>query len=546
MVTVQRVFVVLIFFGLIVSVSAPSALAANTVYISHAGGGNGSSCSSPQSYSYFNSSSNWSSSPGGIQIGPGTTIHACSETYNDTTAGDTALKFQCGVATGSSANPVTLTFDQGATNLYNSNYWSTSGGAISNSGTCSYIVINGDNNLTIANQTSGGSPSNGSGLANQQGSLGIGLSGCTHCTVENTTVANIYVNNGSSPSATNTSGDLTACIAFSGTATGAVVSGNTVSQCKTGVQVAPDGGSPADASNVTIYSNTISDMDWGIMVAGGDSTDTINNLVIHDNNITNWTNWQFPTDLYHQDGVILFNFGNPTAGLTATLYNNYIHGDLGVGSPTGFIYCANYTTCTIYNNLLVNTGHVIYGIMWLGQSTYFGKDMNVYNNTIVGATSSDVCIMLNISGKAAVENNVCTGPGGIWLFSTYQTSLASFAATVSTSNHNVWNLGTGTAWGSQASQATATYSAWQAAGFDNASTTADPKLDGTYHLSSGSSATGLAANLTGLNVASLDLDMALNQRPPQLTTGWDAGVYNASDGATPAPAPPTGLAAIVQ
>jgi hypothetical protein len=312
------------------------------------------------------------------------------------------------------------------------------------------------------------------------------------------------------------------------------------------VQVAPDGGSPADASNVTIYSNTISDMDWGIMVAGGDSTDTINNLVIHDNNITNWTNWQFPTDLYHQDGVILFNFGNPTAGLTATLYNNYIHGDLGVGSPTGFIYCANYTTCTIYNNLLVNTGHVIYGIMWLGQSTYFGKDMNVYNNTIVGATSSDVCIMLNISGKAAVENNVCTGPGGIWLFSTYQTSLASFAATVSTSNHNVWNLGTGTAWGSQASQATATYSAWQAAGFDNASTTADPKLDGTYHLSSGSSATGLASNLTGLNVASLDLDMALNQRPPQLTTGWDAGVYNASDGATPAPAPPTGLAAIVQ
>ncbi len=103
-----------------------------------------------------------------------------------------------------------------------------------------------------------------------------------------------------------------------------------------------------DASNIQIYSNTISDMDWGINVGGGDSGDTANNLAIYDNNITNWTNWQYPTSALHQDGIILFNVGNSSAGLTANIYSNYIHGDLGTGSPTGFIYCADFTSCTIY------------------------------------------------------------------------------------------------------------------------------------------------------------------------------------------------------
>jgi hypothetical protein len=545
MVTVRSILVSILS-GLILSVSLPLAFATNSIYISSTGAGaqSGADCADAKPYSYFNSSANWYSSPAGIQIGPGTTVHGCPETYSDATAGDTALKFQCGTANGNSSSPITLTFDQGATNLYNTKYWSATSGAIGNSGKCSYIVVDGANNLTIANQTSAGSPTNGTGLANQQTSFGISLANCTYCTVRNTTVKNIYANKGSSSNATDTSGDLTACISFTATSTGAVISGNTVSQCKTGIGVSPDGGSPADGSNVTISSNTISDMDWGIQVAGGDSTDTFTGVVIHDNNITNWTNWQFPSNLYHQDGVMLFNFGNPSAGLTATLYNNYIYGDLGVGSPTGFIYCADFTTCTIYNNLLVNTGHVIYGIMWLGQSENFGKNMNVYNNTVVGATAGDVCIMLNISGKAVIENNVCTGPAGIWAFSTYQTSLASFAATISTSNHNVWNIGTGPAWGSQASGNTATYAVWQASGFDAASTTADPKLDSTYHLGSGSPATGFASNLTDLNVNPLDLDLALNPRPPQNNVNWDAGAYNASSGS--GPAPPTSLTATVQ
>jgi hypothetical protein len=525
MVAVRRSLVAIVFICLVASSSAFGS--ATNIYITQTGSPSGNCTANVQTPAFFNNASNWGSSSS--QIGPGTTVLICG-TFTGS-AGSTEFTFQ---GSGSSGSAVILQFDAGAT--LTAPYWSGSNGAIGCSSK-SYVQIDGGTDGVITNSA------NGTNQANHQQSFGVGFSSCTNVEIKNLTVNNIYINNGSSSGASDTAGSNTACIALSGSSTGSLIHNNTVSQCKIGVLISADSG--GDANNDQIYSNTISDIDWGINAGGGDSGDTINDLVIHDNNITNWTNWQFPTSALHQDGIILFNVGNSSAGVTATIYNNYIHGDLGVGSPTGFIYCADFSTCTIYNNLLVNTGHVIYGIMWLGQSSNMGKDMNVYNNTIVGATSSDVCIMLNITGKATIENNVCTGPGGIWAFSTYQTSLSSFTATVSTSNRNVWNIGSGMAWGSQASGSNATYAAWQSAGFDAASVNGNPELDSTFHLQSGSPATGLGANLAGLNIASLDMDKALSPRPSTTSVNWDAGAYNAS-GSSAAPAPPTGLAATVQ
>ncbi len=291
--------------GATVVLQAVPALAGNALYISQAGAGSkaGTSCANAASYAYFNRPSNWSSNPTGSTIGPGTTVHLCAETVVDMTAGDTALTFQCATATGTSSNPITLVADQGTVNLYDSAYWSGSNGAIGNTGTCSYVVVDGMGSVTIANQTAGGTATNGTGLAQSAQSYGVGLSGCTDCTVRNLTVQNIYVNEGSSPSATDSNGAATACIAFNGVATGSTIRGNTVSQCKVGVEVSADPN--ADASDMTVAFNTISDIDWGINVGGGDSGDTINNLVIHDNTITNWTNWAYPTSVLHQDGIIL-------------------------------------------------------------------------------------------------------------------------------------------------------------------------------------------------------------------------------------------------
>lgn len=490
---------------------------ATKVYITQSGSPAGNCTANVQTPAFFNSSSNWGS--GASQIGPGTTVLICG-TFTGA-AGATEFTFQ---GSGANGNPVTLQFDSGA--VLTAPYWSGSG-AIS----CSnhqYIVVNGGTNGLIENTA------NGTGLANQQTSGGVEGNSCSNMQVENLTIKGIYMNQGSSSSASDGNGDSTYDIQFNGTSTNNIVNNNTLSSSKTAISFAPD---PGDGSNIQIYGNSTSDMDWGIVVGGGDSGTTINNLVIHDNTITNWTNWQFPSSVYHQDGIIIFNDVNP-AGLTATLYNNHIYGDLGVGSPTGFIYCGGHTSCTLYNNLLVNTGHVIYGIMWLGASSILGKDMNVYNNTIVDTTgTTGVCIMLNISGQANVENNICTG-SHLYPYSSYLSSLTSVMAV---SNYNDWNTGS-IAFGSQTSGSTSSYSSWLSAGFDAASTTASPNLNVSYHLGAGSAAAGLGTNLTSLGIATLNMDMAGNPRSATASK-WDAGVYVAN---TKAPAPPTNLTGTVQ
>ncbi len=244
--------------------------------------------------------------------------------------------------------------------------------------------------------------------------------------------------------------------------------------------------------------------------------------------------------------MILFNFATGSKTLTASIYNNHIYGDLGVGSPTGFIYCAQNASCNMFNNLLVNTGHVIYGIIWA--DTHKGGD-KIYNNTIIGlagdfAITKGTSVATNVNTADVVENNIVIGPGvGIHDYST-------LTADISTSDHNVWRTASGSAPQMATNDSTyVSYASWQSSGFDAHSSTANPNLDGSYHLQSGSPALGLGANLVSLNNSSLDLDMAQQPRPGSpgsslpSGTAWDAGIYNG--GSSSAPTPPTQLAATV-
>jgi len=534
---VVRRLLVLVAFTVLPAVSSAFASATN-IYITQSGSPSGNCTTSVQTPAFFNNPSNWGS--GGSQIGPGTTVLICG-TFSGS-GGATEFTFQ---GSGTNGNPVTLKFDTGT--QLTSPYWSANGAI--NCSNQSYIVVDGGTNGLIQNTA------NGTSLANQQTSTGFYGANCTNAEVKDLTISNIYVNQGSSSNASDTGGAGTVDIVFNANATNSKVDHNTVSQAKTAIQFAGDPG--GDASNIQIFSNSISDMDWGINVGGGVSGDTFNNVSIYDNTITNWTNWQFPTGAYHQDGIILFNVGNPSAGITANIYDNYIYGNLGVGSPTGFIYCADFSSCTIYNNAIVNTSNVIYGLMWLGQSSDMGHNMNVYNNTIVGATSSDVCIMLNITGKANIENNVCTGPSGMFAYNTYWGSLSQFEATIATSNYNDWNIG-GNAWGSQANGATASYSTWTSAGYDANSQQSNPDLNSNpYTLQSGSPAIGLGTNLTSLGLTALDTGAPQTFGPSgscgngclgrSSSGSWDAGAYpyTASTSTGGPPAPPTDLTAIV-
>ena len=511
--------------GFLFLLSAAAFGSATNIYITQSGSPTGNCTANVQTPAFFNNASNWGS--GASQIGPGTKVLICGTFTGSANA--TEFTFQ---GSGNSSNTVTLKFDTGAS--LTSSYWSANGAI--NCNNVSYITVDGGSNGTIQNTA------NGTNQANHQTSTGFYGGNCTQSEVKNLTIKNIYINAGSGSGATDTKGVSTSDIVFNGNSTKSIIDHNTLSQAKSGVLISADPN--GDASGVQIYSNTISDMDWGISIGYMEETPETRytGLLIHDNSITNWTNWQFPTNAMHQDGMILFNFATGSQTLTASIYSNHIYGDLGVGSPTGFIYCAQNASCNMYNNVLVNTGHVIYGIIWA--DTHLGGD-TIYNNTIVGlegdfAITLGTSVATNVNTPDIVENNIVLGPGiGIHDYST-------LTSDVSASDHNVWQTASGVAPQMATNDSTyVSYSTWQADGYEKHSTNANPLLDSNYHLQAGSPAKGLGANLVNLNNSSLDLDMSLQPRPGSpgspLPSGspWDAGIYNA------APAAPTNLTAVV-
>jgi hypothetical protein len=88
-----------------------------------------------------------------------------------------------------------------------------------------------------------------------------------------------------------------------------------------------------------------------------------------------------------------------------------------------------------------------------------------------------------------------------------------------------------------------TLAQWQAmsTSYDPNVSTGNPNLNSSYVPQPPSSAIAYGPNLTSLGVTLLDTDMAGNLRPP--TGNWDDGAFMYISGA---PAPPTGLTAIVQ
>jgi hypothetical protein len=377
---------------------------------------------------------------------------------------------------------------------------------------------------------------------------------CTHCTFEGITIQNIYIHaNG------DTSGTTSVDLELDTNSTGDLITQNTLNNAKTGLIVGTDAG--GDASNVVISYNTTNDHDWGMNIGGGDSGDTANPLIINNNNITNWTNWAQPSSALHQDGIILFNVGNSSAGIIAYISNNYIYGDLTTGSPTGYIYCADFSTCYVWNNLIVNTttNHPVFGDMWLGQGNNYGKNYFIYNNTIVTSDSSDHCLNINSSGTAtASENNLCVGQSQV--YDTYTggsgsigSQLTTFVGLFAISDYNVFSPGTH-AYGNENNGNTATYATWIGSPYnmDPHSTQTNPSLSGSYLIqTTSSSAYQRGTNLTSLctgNMTSLctgapqtfgvggSCGTGCLARP---TSGaWDDGAYpfQAAPSSTPFPA----------
>jgi hypothetical protein len=561
---------------------------ANDVYISQTGGGNGSSCSSPMTASYFDTASNWTAgNPSGTLIGPGTTVHLCG-TFTAPAGSSGYLTFQGG---GTSGRPITVVFEPGA--ILQAPYWGGSG-AISASG-LNYITVNLGSNGVI--QTT----ANGSAFANKQANPLVGFSGVSNLLIECATsssscmVGPNYVNVGpiaiSSISGDGSSATVTcvsSCkfavgsrVAINGTSNSAFntntiltvssASGNTMSVNSTVAGSSSGGfvydeatGGPAglvvnDGKNVTIQNlnvqwahwcimytyhggntdqnvliqnNTIKNCDHGISLAAGNANAALSNIAVHDNDISDGYLWDDSrlVNYNHHDGVHAWH--QPGSSLTGLmLYNNYVHGNWGAGLNSFLFMQDSGSNNYVFNNIINDQdtlGHA--GCEYICVATGTETGLFLANNTLIGTQTAINFDGSGISG-AQIYNNIFLG--------LQENIRIQAGASITAMDYNdsyaciasygkCWNFNT--------------FSTWGGMGYDLHSVLANPKLTTSYVPQSrgvvniGKNFYTMCNGQPNPGLGALCYDKVGKPRPA--TGKWDVGALSFG-----APVPPTGLMA---
>lgn len=489
-----------------------------------AGTGLGTDCSNPIAVhdvtNGFNVAGKWG--VGATQIGQDTIVHYCS-VYNGTAGEADVFFFQAG---GASGHPITLIFDSGA--KLSSPVWASFTGApITNHQ--NWIIIDGGTNGIIENTD------NGTGLGHNQNSGAIYSDG------SNVIIRNWHINNLCRHTLTS---DLTGC-GTSGSNPFAIQwagSNNTITNnvCDYTYSCVHMSQGTTDTGNV-VSNNTATHMNWGVSV-GLNSTSNSGTLDIFGNDISIAVNWDDTgtgcggTPCFHHNGIFLFQgTGGAESGVTR-IYNNRIHGDMGI-YDTSFIFIdpngGTVTNVTEFNNLLDNTGSTngpANGFI-TGLGTGSGA---AYNNTIYCNGQGQSAMKIDNAGST-IKNNIVQGCQ-IGLF-------VNPGSSITASDKNVFFGLTGSGGCSGCTMSYngtnyATVAAWTVGTtFDATSSIADPKLNAgsspPLQLQSGSSAIGLGADLTGLGITPLNSDYLAVARPNG--SAWASGAfqYIGGGGSTP-------------
>lgn len=498
----------------------------NNVYIAQtaAGSANGSSCANAYAYTYFNTSGNWTSSvPSGTRIGPGTTVHLCGGTYAFAGGNSNGLTFQ---GSGSSSSPITLQADAAA--MITAPYWGNTSGPnvapITTNGN-SYITINGQSQLTLQ------ASANGTNLANQvDWGNGLIAKGGSNVTIENLTVSNIYIHSCALPIANCTDEGGQDSGGISAYGSNLLVTGNTVHDAKLCIGANYSGGTTYN--NETFSNNTLYDCDHGLEIGDGGS-DSLTNLIVSGNNISNFQNWDDYGVNNHHDGIhqFAYNSGSVVAGYM--VYNNYIHGDFGANFNAA-VYQESSTNTTgtyVFNNLIVDQSSAPH--LGCGMICLENVGAKIYNNTIDATTGHGTEGINVYYANDVIENNTVSNMGGALAVN----SPATYANTTINFN-NYYGIG-GSGWNNQGS-----FSGWQSVCHCDAnSSNANPNLSAAYTPTSASTPLiQQGVNLSGLSIPLLNLDMAGMARPA-MPTNWGLGAYQYQSGVVVSP--PTGFSATV-
>lgn len=505
-------------FGSCSSSSGPS------IYVSQAGTGNGSSCSSAQSAAWFNNGSNWGTGTG--QIGPGVSVDICGTISTTLTA----------QGSGTSGDPITIAFQSGA--ILEQPICSSGTGCL-NISNVNYITVNGENTGTIENTA------NGTNLANQASSTLVQMQNCNNCTVENLTMANAYIPAAGDQDQANSGVPVVGINLVSGD--NDTITANTMFYDHWAIST--EAATSDSMENLRISNNTLHDNDHDIItstgnIANGNTPGTSGPWYIYGNHMYDFSSWDV-NPLYHHDGIHCWGQNNdvPPNINGFYIYNNDFGGNFGLYTTSAaYIEGTTGPTCAsatspvyFFNNVFNPTG----GKFSNGAIGMYSGLPFIYNNTFIGIGAGTSTASSNIensdgssvSGVIDLRNNVISGGNP---------ELSEGKGLTAASNYNLYAAST-TA-GSEAWQCNGNLYDWSASGFANWQSctgadknssfvdNADLNSDGSPQ--SGSPALGAGTNLTSVcNNSGLPSQIAtalckdINGTPRPTTGAWTIGAY---------------------
>ncbi|MGB7171036.1 MAG: hypothetical protein WBD32_18670 [Acidobacteriaceae bacterium] len=460
----------------------------------------------------------------GMRNVPGDVNYICG-----TITGDPGVQLLKPKRNGAAGKPVTIRFDTGA--VLQAPYFAPSpnggcGGAICLYGR-SYYTVDGRHTGTIQNTA------NGSGLAWQRNSEGIEGYNCNHCTVENLTIANIYVH--SSPSDRVIDNTQVRCLSVSGSDW--LIRDNTFHDAGFCINNDYKNGD----TNVEISGNTIYNVDHGWILQTHTAAGSSGPFLFHNNTVYGYANWDTgASDYYHHDGIHCYTSetgGSPAHITLLAIYDNDFKGPIGHnitshvfiegGQGPGSTPCADATSgIAIYNNVVAGDQPDPDGLFGLFSGNYTAAHGGgVYNNTLISTAGSGVgvCFSANsdVSGMT-FENNAVSGCNQL-----IETDSIPFMP-----DDNQYADGGGNAFVCHGTfYSPAQFSSWQGcvAGDRHSDYETSLKLSDSYQVESGSPLIDKGTNLSSLcahSLASLCSDYARKARPA--TGAWTVGAYAAA------------------
>lgn len=494
----------------------------------------------------------------------GDVIHLCG-TISGSGPGTTAFT----IPSGAPSTPTTIIFETGA--KLSQTYWGGDGvGAIVIATNAHDILIDGSPTGTpcghtgvftnvacngIIENTDNGTPLSAvvscdpswPGYTHQLASAGISMGVANNVEIRNLHIQNIYQNDGSALCTTDVGPEN------SGGGIPRGIYGGTCSNCNyhnleiNAVSIGMDLLIEAAQNGLTVHHNYVHNAHWQIATGiAGTGLGTISNVNYHDNELTDWLQWQCPsnssqeacvnqTDAFHTDGFILMGTGATGTTFKPFVYNNYIHGSLGKGSATAHLfptYDGNNTQTQATHPVIFNN---IFDIpwasaIWLGGSNYQAE---VYNNTFVnpgGDNSNNDCIVYSANASGfKVENNVCISvriPQNDY----GQVGWATVFNVIDYNDYFNIQSGPSSCWycggpDQTFAQFKANFPPWE-----SHSNNVDPNLDSNYKPRAGSWLIGHGTNLSGVTsgwpsdaVTAFGKDIVGISR--SLSGAWDVGAY---------------------